>query len=269
MPQLASRIDCHVHVFPDRLAQAVRNALQRDNLLHAGFLAHEVAQQVTDAGFDRAWALPYAHREGVAESVNEWSASELGAYPSLIPGATFHPADAEFGRIVERALVELRLRVVKLHCSVGQYVADDARLEPLWQVASRQGVPIVIHAGRRGPGIAEAEEIDALAPVLEAHPELRLVLAHTGFPQVARALELMARYPNLCADFTPVWTNPIEVDAETIQRFPGRFLFGSDVPNCPMTVAQLVARIESMPLTREEKDSVLGGAAEALTAAPL
>lgn len=266
MPQTPPRIDCHVHVFPERLAQAVRNALQRDNVLQAGFLAHEVAQQVTDAGFDRAWALPYAHREGVAEGVNEWSASELAQFPSLVPGATFHPADAEFARIVERALVELRLRVVKLHCSVGQYTADDPRLEPLWRLASQEGVPIVIHAGRRGPGIAETDEIDALAPVLEAHPDLRLVLAHSGFPQVARALELMERYPNLYADFTPVWTNPIEVAAETIQRMPGRFLFGSDVPNCPMPVADLVARVEEMPLSREDRDSVLGGAAAALSA---
>lgn len=258
-------IDCHVHVFPERLASRVRQTLSRNGALTSGFLAHEVAAQVTQAGFDRAWALPYAHREGIAEGVNEWSATELPAFPSLIPGATFHPADAEMARIVERALVELRLKVVKLHCSVGNFAGDDPNLEPLWRIAAREGVPVLIHAGRRGPGTAEGEEVDALANVLDAHPDLRLVLAHSGHPEVPEATyRLLERFPNCYADLTPVWLQPIQVTAETIARFPGRFLFGSDVPNCPIPTADQIRRIAELDIPDAEREAIMGGTAASL-----
>ncbi len=266
MPDRAPRIDSHVHVFPDRLARAVRNKMQRDDLLSGGVLAADVAQGVLDAGFDRAWALPYAHREGVAESANEWSASECSQFPSLVPGATFHPNDAHFDRLVHRALFELRLRVVKLHCSVGQFPATDPRLEPLWLAAAELRVPVVVHAGQREPGMTQPDEVEAISSVLAAHPHLRLVLAHCGHPNIVTTLSLMERFGNLYADLTPVWTEPIEVKARTFGRFPGRFLFGSDAPNTPTTPASLVANIEALDLTQSERDSILGGAAASLMA---
>lgn len=268
------RVDAHVHVFPDRLAQAVRNQLGQnpdaplvDDPLLAG-----VAAAVHARGFDAAWALPYAHRPGVAESVNEWSASEVANYPWLIAGATFHPGDEHLARLVERALVELRLRVVKLHCSVGQFSPDDPRLAPLWATAARLRVPILIHAGRRRQGVAEPDEVDELAPVLGAYPDLRLVLAHTGFPATAAALALMRRFPNLYADLTPVWKNLILLDAATLREFPGRFLFGSDAPNSPLVPEASAQQLSALALTPHEMESIMGGAACTLiplsTAAP-
>ena len=36
-----------------------------------------------DAGFDHAWALPYAHKAGVAAAINEWSAEVAACHPEL------------------------------------------------------------------------------------------------------------------------------------------------------------------------------------------
>ncbi len=260
------RIDTHVHAFPDRLALAVREALNRAGSLRAGPLLFDVAQGVRDAGFDAAWILPYAHRAGIAESVNEWSARECRRFPWLVPGATFHPEDEAFERLVERALVELGLRAVKLHCSVGNFAATDRRLEPLWLAAARFGVPVVIHAGR-GPGQTGTDEIDALIPLLRAHPGLPLVLAHCGFPHSARALELMADYPNLYADLTPVWESAVQVTPDEMSAFAGRLLFGSDAPNNPVDAREQAARIEALGLEPETLALTLGGAAYRL--APL
>jgi predicted TIM-barrel fold metal-dependent hydrolase len=258
------RVDSHVHAFPDRLALAVRERMNGRGTLTGGVLIADVAARVEVAGFDRAWILPYAHRPGVAESVNEWSAQEVTKFPWLVPGATFHPGDDDMPRLVERALVELRLRVVKLHCSVGQFSADDPNLEPLWRTAAAHGVPVVCHAGRDSPGETAASELDTLIPVLTAHPDLRLVLAHTGFPGAAHALELMARFENLYADLTPVWDRRIDVTAEQITRFPGRFLFGSDAPNCPTPADEQAAMVVAMGLPADALETVLRGAAQAL-----
>ena len=263
-PPKALRVDSHVHAFPDRLALAVRERMNGRGTLTGGVLIADVAARVKAAGFDRAWILPYAHRPGVAESANEWSARVVTKFPWLVPGATFHPGDEEMPRLVERALVELALRVVKLHCSVGQFSPMDPRLEPLWRIAAAQGVPVVCHAGQVSGGDTLASEVDEVIPVLERHPGLRLILAHTGFPATARALELIARFDNLYADLTPVWDRQIDVTAEQLERFPGRFLFGSDAPNCPTPANEQAETLAEMRLLPDVLETVLGGAAQAL-----
>jgi len=258
------RVDAHVHAFPDRLALAVRNRLGARGGLEGSALLPEVAVLVRDAGFDRAWVLPYAHRAGVAESVNEWSASEVAQFSWLVPGATFHPDDEDLARLVERALIGLRLRVVKLHCSVGAFSPADPRLGALWKTAAEAKVPIVVHAGQESPGETAAGEIDELVPVLSAHPDLDLVLAHAGHPATARTLELMARFDNLHADLTPVWDRPVALGAEELRRFPGRFLFGSDAPNNPIAPAEQERGLRELGLDDEESALLMGGAAARL-----
>ena len=255
------RIDSHVHAFPDRLALAVRAALEAAGPLEGSPLLPAVAERVREAGFDGAWILPYAHRDGVAASVNEWSAAEVPRYPWLVPGATFHPADEALPALVHRALVELGLRVVKLHCSVGSFSPKDPRLAPLWETASETRAPIVIHAGQKGFGDTAADELEDLPPVLEAYPRLRIVLAHSGHPATRRTLELMERFPNLHADLTPVWDRPVDLDAAGLERFPGRFLFGSDAPNSPLAPATLEDRLTTLGVSHETRASIMGGAA--------
>ncbi len=260
------RIDAHVHGFPDRLAERVRAALNRNGMLTGGVLIADVAKRVEDAGFDAAWLLPYAHRAGIAEDVNEWSAAEVTKFSNLVPGATFHPDDVDLERLVHRALVGLKLRVVKLHCSVGNYDADDRRLEPLWRIAADQGVPVTVHAGRESPGIAAAHEVERLEAVLTAHPNLRLVLAHSGLPELETCVGLMRRFPNLYGDLTPVWEQPVPVDAAMLTEFRGRFLFGSDAPNCPTPAEDLARPWDQRGLAADLHRLVMGGAAASLTA---
>lgn len=258
------RIDAHVHAFPDRLATAVRERLNMNGALSGSPLLPAVAESVGAAGFDGAWVLPYAHRPGVAETVNEWSAADVSTFPGLVAGATFHPGDDDLRRLVRRALVELGLRVVKLHCSVGGFAPTDPRLDPLWRTAAETGTPIVVHAGQVSPGDTEASEIDALIPVLATHPRTLIVLAHAGHPATPRAIELMERFENLYADLTPVWDRPVAIDAATIRRFPGRFLFGSDAPNNPLPVGVQVRKIEELGVGNGELEMLLGGAAARL-----
>jgi predicted TIM-barrel fold metal-dependent hydrolase len=261
-------IDAHVHAFPERLALAVRERLnQRGQLQGSPLLAH-VAEGVLSGGFDGAWILPYAHRAGVARSVNEWSAAEVTKFPWLVPGATFHPGDEDLPALCERALVSLGLRVVKLHCSVGQFSPGDARLAPLWEMAAALGVPVVVHAGQVSPGLTAAGELDELIPVLRRHRGLRLVLAHTGHPACEHALELMDDYPNLCGDLTPVWDQPVCLQGEDIVRRPGRFLFGSDAPNNPVPATNQLRRWAEMSLSDDVMGLLAGGTAARLLAPP-
>lgn len=255
-----------MHAFPERLALAVRARLDPNGRFSDSPLLGPVAEQVRAGGFDGAWILPYAHRAGVAESLNEWVAAEVTRYPWLVPGASFHPDDEALPALVKRALVDLGLRVVKLHCSVGAFPPTDPRLRPLWEVAESEGVPIVIHVGQRSPGDTADDEVRQLVPVLTAHPRLRVVLAHTGHPSTSTSLELMDRHENLYADMTPVGARPNAVEPADLERFAGRILFGSDAPNNATPPAEQAARWATLGLSDHALAMLMGGAATGLIA---
>ncbi|MGH2633806.1 MAG: amidohydrolase family protein [Tepidiformaceae bacterium] len=257
-------VDAHVHAFPERLALAVRERLNGEGRLTGSPLLADVAESVREGGFASAWVLPYAHRAGVAESLNEWSAREAAPFDRLVAGATFHPADGDIARLVDRALVELDLRVVKLHCAVGQFSASDGRLTPLWETASRLSVPVVVHAGQISPGETSAAEVEELEPVLTRFPGLVVVLAHSGHPATLKTVELMGRHENLYGDLTPVWDRAVEIGAVDLVKLPGRFLFGSDAPNNPVSAVRQRQRFEEMDLPTDVLSGILGGTAQAL-----
>src|SRR5258706_10449468 len=147
-------------------------------------------------------ALAYAHKAGVAASLNEWMAAEVAGIPGAVAAATFHPDDADVGALVRRAFDELGLRLAKLHCSVGNFAPDDPRLTPLWRAAEERAIPVVVHAGHDVSGQTSAHELDPIARIASAHPRLPLVIAHAGLPDVDAALDLLERHPALHADLT-------------------------------------------------------------------
>src|SRR5262245_22221794 len=112
---------------PDRLALAIRRFFDErmgwGRLAYAGVLKDDVVRAEREAAIDRFWALPYAHKAGVAASLNAWMASALTNVPEAVPGATFHPDDADLAVLVAHAFDGLGLRIAKLHCSVGNFDA--------------------------------------------------------------------------------------------------------------------------------------------------
>jgi predicted TIM-barrel fold metal-dependent hydrolase len=266
-------VDSHTHLLPDRLARAIRAFFERH--LPAGTAYPLDHRQILDRhaadGIGAVWALPYAHKPGMADQLNRSMvdlAAALADHPvEVVPGCTAHPGDPQPGRVVVRA-VEAGARVCKLHCSVGDYAADDARLDPVWAAAAEAGIPVVVHAGHAVSGHTHQPELDPIATVAARHPDTTIVLAHSGHPAVGRALSLLDRFPNLFADLTPVVVEPVAVGwAEVVAR-ADRFLFGTDVPNTGIAASVLLERVEGWSLPAGARAAVLGGNARRLVPLP-
>ena len=189
-------VDSHVHLLPERLATGSR--LLRGRGL-VGVWAYPldtdaVLEELRD-GVDEVWTLPYAHRPGVVAWLNG-AIVELAARPgplSVVAGATVHPGDDDPVGIVRTAIDDLGARVLKLHCSVGEFDADDERLDAVWEHVAAAHVPVVVHVVT-GSGRTESEE---LAPVGRArpHPGAVVVVAHSAYPATSAALEWCAVTP--------------------------------------------------------------------------
>jgi uncharacterized protein len=129
---------------------------------------------------------------------------------------------------VTEALDALGLRVVKLHCSVGRFTADDERFDPLWRRVSETGHPVVVHVGHAVDGQTAAPELDPLARVTRRWPDARIVIAHCASPSTAAALALLESAPAVCADLTPVVPRLAPVSRDDLAGLEDRILFGSD-----------------------------------------
>lgn len=267
-------VDAHVHLLPGRLGEKVRAFFTAGESRGAFSLAYPadhraVVDQLSREGIDEIWCLPYSHKAGIAEGLNQATAGIVGTFGShtlsLVGGATVHPTDASPGDVVERAVTVHGLRVLKLHCSVGDFAVDDPRLDGAYRAATAFRMPVVIHLGHAVNGLTEADEIESISRLCAAHPDLPVVLAHFGHHSAHVAHALFARHPNFHADLTPVVTAAPEVTAEMLGENHDRILFGTDAPNTAVSATEHMEWVRSFGLRDDELAAVLGGNAKRLT----
>lgn len=259
-------VDSHVHLLPGRLGEKVR-AFFETGASSAFTLAYPndhpvIIDTLAREGVDAIWTLPYAHKPGVAEGLNSASAETVAQFAQsavrVIGGLTIHPADENPVAIVRHAVDVLGLRVLKLHCSVGNFAVDDARLEPVFAFASERHLPAVVHLGHNVNGRTDAEELPAIGEVADQFPRMPLILAHCGHHAAPEAIALMDSHPSLYADLTPVVSEHPTITSEHITRHPDRILFGSDCPNTTLSVTACIAWLTNMNVPRDVLEKVLG-----------
>ena len=157
-------VDAHTHLFPERLAAAIRGFFVQylsADAFHYSSVWKDACAVLQAAGVSRCWTLPYVRQPNGARSLNRWMAETFSGDAFVEPGATVHPGD-DVHAVIDEALDVLGLRLFKLHCSVGAYALTDDRLDPLWRRVSGDGTPVVVHLGHSPAGNTEASELDDL-----------------------------------------------------------------------------------------------------------
>jgi predicted TIM-barrel fold metal-dependent hydrolase len=267
MPQQphATIVDTHVHLLPERLSAAIRRFFP-ENVAGAMIYPYEfraARASIVAAGVRRCWSLPYVRRRGTASALNRWMAETFAGDPVVVPGATVHPED-DVERVLDEALNELRLHIIKLHCSVGNFDPDDARLDPLWRRASRTGHPVVLHAGHAVNGSTSDADIAPVRRVARRWPDARIIVAHCGAPAVEATLDLLRGTRSTYADLTPVVLSHASIRRSAIGGLERRLLFGSDAPNVAIRIEDSVAQVLELGLAAADEAAILSDTAERL-----
>jgi len=154
----------------------------------------------------------------------------------LIPFAGVDPnAGAEAVAELKRAISRLGFRGLKVHSSANSVYPNDRRkMYPLFELCEERGFPVLLHTGTTGLGDCEVKysKPEYLDEVCQSFPDLKVVMAHFGWPWSDVAIAIALRNPNAYLDVSG-WRPryfPENVVAYMNGPLQDRFVFGTDYP---------------------------------------
>jgi hypothetical protein len=209
-PEGAEVIDAHTHLGLDEDGRSLTLA--------------QLLSILDDSGARRACVFPLHDPERRPayrvpnDRVLAWAAESDGR---LLPFCRLDPAEGPLAE-AERCL-QAGARGIKLHPRAQDFVFDGREMDDVFGLAESAGVPILIHAGRGLPPLAEG-----LVALAMRHPEAALILAHGAICDQGILTSRLADHPRVLYDISCFF--PIDV-VELFARVPAeRIVFASDPP---------------------------------------
>lgn len=258
-------VDAHVHLHPDRLADAIRRWFDA----HAWQIRYrsgvdEAVEELRRFGVERMVALPYVHKPGLARDLNAFTLEVARRHSEVLPCCTVFPGEDGEEEILEAAL-RGPFRGVKIHSHVMKIAPDDPRLDPVWRASARHRKPVVIHCGPEpalhGYGIdpRAVSGADRLRRALDRHPDAVVIVPHLGFDHTEQFEQMLGAYPNLYLDTTMVIGGYFErqPDLGILLRHPDRILFGTDFPNIPYSWDRELLALRALRLPPQDEEKIL------------
>src|SRR5579863_286318 len=154
----------------------------------------------------------------------------------LVPFAGVDPnAGKEALRELKRAVKSLGMRGLKIHSSANSVYPNDRKLMfPIYEYCQEREVPILFHTGTTGLGDCEVKfsKPEYLDEVCQAFPDLKVIMAHFGWPWSDVTMAVALRNPGVSIDVSG-W-KPKYLPPSNLPYLNGilqdRFLFGTDYP---------------------------------------
>ncbi len=225
-----------------------------------GMTARDVYEQFRQVGeiSDKALAPLWRALEGVERAVllafhapksgidvsNEFVAAVVRRDRARLVGfASVDPTEPDAVAQLETALADPGIRGVKLAPIYQHFAPDDPCAWPVYAWIQKHGLPIMWHQGASfmaPDGPLEDAMPHRLDKVAVAFPEIKMVVAHFGYPWSAETVAMLRKHRNLYSDVSMLAGRPWFLYNALVaaQEYGAldKVLFGSDFPAC--TAAQ-------------------------------
>ena len=204
---------------------------------------------------------------------------DVAAIEDRFPGrfigfASVDPHKKSAAADLETAISELGMHGAKFHPSLQNFDPSDDRFFFLWEKCEELAIPCIFHTGTSGIGAGapggQGIRIDLsrpilLDPVAAKFPNMKIVMAHFGWPWHIEAMAMALHKSNLYLDISG-WAPryiPTEVVREMKGRLAGRFLWGSDYPfispsRCLEEIEQLELGDAEAKILKENARALVG-----------
>jgi hypothetical protein len=273
-------VDAHVHLMPDRLMKAIRDALHDAatwQFDHPTDLDGMNAK-LTAAGVEQFLALPYVARPGAAADLNEWVCETAAQSDLAIPFATVHAADEDVGGIVDAAF-DAGARGLKFQLPVQGFGADDPRLDPAYEVVADNDGALMLHAGT-APMFEDSPHVgvERFQSFLDSYPDIRVCAAHMGTYEVEEFVALAREYDTVFLDTTFAMSSvaqqymdfdPSTVTDQTLIDLSESIMYGSDYPNIPYPYEREREHLVSRDLPTDAQRDIFSETAKRFLGEPM
>ena len=153
----------------------------------------------------------------------------------LVPFAGVDPNARGAPKELRRLVRSLGMRGLKVHGSANSvYLNDRERMFPIYDTCQELGIPVLLHTGTTGLGDCEIKysKTEFVDEVCQSFPDLKVIMAHFGWPWPDVAVAIALRNPNAYIDVSG-W-KPRYIPQSVLPYLNGilqdRFLFGTDYP---------------------------------------
>jgi predicted TIM-barrel fold metal-dependent hydrolase len=237
-------VDCYTHVWdtPGQLGRLARNierpaagsTTRRPGPINAATSRHLAAARDVDAAIVLGFKSAYLG----AEIPNELVAEYVRAHPDKLIGfAGIDPAAPPSAmEDLERARQEFDLKGIALSPAAQDVHPSSSKLDAIYAKAMEYKMPVLFHPGIQ---LARESKLEYAQPVLldevaRDHPQLKIIVAHLGYPWVKETLVLLAKHDNVFADISWVLQQPWEAYQALLAAYQmgviGKLLFASGFP---------------------------------------
>ncbi len=217
---------------------------------------------------------------------NDYTAEQVAVFPDRLKGVVCIDPMRDIGAALEeldRCVLDLDFRCLKLVASYQHYSPNDRRLDPFYERCIELDIPVHIFTGWTPTLTAMVEHADPilLDDIGRRYRDLKVIVA-LGWPWIEQCILLVAKHPNFHADmyhFSEMGPGPLY---EALERFRslsalGRVLYGSNnadkvrmgsdeatVPDLYRGVNAVAAERGTEPFTDDEMAAIMGGTAAGL-----
>lgn len=249
-------IDFHVHLFPDKLFDAIWTFFKKDygmDVIHRLY-SLQCIEYLRNNHVGPIVYSNYAHKKGVAPLLNTWNRELLDKTEDVYCFAAYHPDDEDALEMAQDIISHPRVLGFKLQLLVQKFYPHDERLFPLYEMVMEKNKRILFHVGT-GPVGNKYVGIDNFKKLLSRYPDLPANIAHMGALEFREFFDLLKDHEHLYFDtafcFLPKAAQMYNLGSDLLEQYKDRLLYGSDFPNIIFPREEEIDALMRMGLSNE------------------
>jgi predicted TIM-barrel fold metal-dependent hydrolase len=241
-------IDVHCHFFPIEIFKAIWDFFEQKD--HRGTVRgwnifykstpEELVKILEDHNVKAFTTFNYAHKEGIADFINEWTRKFVENHKNAIPFGCIWPDDKDKVEYIKKIFDNYNFKGLKVQPLVQNFYPYDERLTEVYDLIVDKGKWYTIHAGTapyKNPYVGYKHFVK----LMEKFPDMNVIVAHLGAFEYKKFFNLLDKYENLYLDTAMIYIPDNIFPERTVKRpkpdmlisYQDRILFGSDFPNIP------------------------------------
>ncbi len=271
------RIDVHVHpVLVSEILEKYPGLLEKvREIFYIGTAPQPIEvifKQMEIANIDKVVLLPIdcTTRFGVELPPVDAVMKLVEKYPERLLGFTsIDPMRADAIEALKEQVKRYEVKGIKLNPALQGFNPLDKRVLDFLRKCAELELPVLVHTGHVWMKRDSLEHVNPLVwdKIATLVSDLKIVLAHMGFPWLWETFTVLTRHENVYADISNVYTgSPREhlsyilteaLPKRIVERFLyNKIVFGSDYPR--IEINKMAEALGSLDIDAQVKDRIFG-----------